>query len=193
LLIFLIKESGHTLTHEQAEVMVDGIKGHMDCKVDDVPIDIKSASSFAFKKFKYGTLADEGNDAFGYMAQISGYAHPDNHREAGFLAMEKQSGELALMKVHEIDMIDVPKRIAQMKEEVAKPAPTRCFEGIPDGKSGNMKLGVNCSYCAFKAPCWADANDGEGLRLFIYSTGPRWLTEVEREPDVPESDLDEVV
>jgi hypothetical protein len=97
------------------------------------------------------------------------------------------------MKVHEIDMIDVPKRIAQMKEEVAKPAPTRCFEGIPDGKSGNMKLGVNCSYCAFKAPCWADANDGEGLRLFIYSTGPRWLTEVEREPDVPESDLDEVV
>jgi CRISPR/Cas system-associated exonuclease Cas4 (RecB family) len=186
LLIYLIKESGHTLTHEQAKVEVDGILGHMDCKIDDVPIDIKSASSGSFKRFKNGTLAEEGNDSFGYLAQISGYAHPDGHKEAGFLAMSKQSGELALMPVHEIDMIDVPKRIAQMKEEVAKPAPTRCFKPVAEGKSGNMKLGLNCSYCAFKKPCWSDSNDGDGLRLFIYSYGPCWFTSVERVPAVHE-------
>ncbi len=49
-----------------------------------------------------------------------------------------------------------------------------------------MKLSVGCSYCAYKNDCWSDANDGHGLRKFIYSKGPRWLTKVVSEPNVPE-------
>src|ERR1035437_2270055 len=33
LIIFLAKESGHTVELEQGEVEIDGIKGHQDCKI----------------------------------------------------------------------------------------------------------------------------------------------------------------
>jgi len=185
LLIFLVKEAGHEVTHEQAEVQVDGIVGHTDCKIDSIPVDIKSASSYAFKKFKDGTLADD--DPFGYLAQISAYAHAEGSTKGGFLAMDKQRGSITYMPVDEMDMINVPKRIKHLKEIVkSKTPPKRCFKSKADGKSGNMKLDVNCSYCSFKDTCWSDANDGDGLRLFLYSNGPRWLTHVEREPDVYE-------
>ena len=49
-----------------------------------------------------------------------------------------------------------------------------------------MKLSIGCSYCAYKVDCWSDANDGQGLRKFIYSKGPRWLTKVVSEPNVSE-------
>ena len=74
-----------------------------------------------------------------------------------------------------------------MKEVVAHDEPpARCHEAVPDGKSGNRKLGINCSYCSHKARCWADINDGQGLRTFIYSTGPRYLTDVVKLPKVHE-------
>ena len=37
-----------------------------------------------------------------------------------------------------------------------------------------------------KFDCWSDANDGKGLRVFNYSTGKRYLTKVEKEPNVDE-------
>ena len=61
------------------------------------------------------------------------------------------------------------------------PIPERCYPDIPDGKSGNMKLSVPCSYCSFKEHCWPE------LRTFIYSNGPRYLTKVVRTPDVYEA------
>ena len=65
IVIFLIKLSGHDVTDEQKEIKVSGIKGHMDCVIDGEVVDIKTASGYAFKKFKDGTLAE--NDMFGYM------------------------------------------------------------------------------------------------------------------------------
>ncbi len=59
--------------------------------------------------------------------------------------------------------------------------PARIDWGIvPDGKSGNMKLGTKCSYCKYKNECHPD------LRTFLYSGGPRFLTEVVNEPKVLE-------
>ena len=45
----------------------------MDCKIDGIVTDVKSASSFGFKKFKDGQLAID--DPFGYIDQIKAYAH----------------------------------------------------------------------------------------------------------------------
>ena len=51
------------LTHLRAlvekEVKVKGVQGHMDCVIDGEVIDIKTASGFAFKKFKDGTLRED--------------------------------------------------------------------------------------------------------------------------------------
>ena len=69
-LLLLIKLAGHKVTGEQKEVKVSGIKGHMDCIIDGEVIDIKTASGFAFKKFKNKTLAED--DVFGYLPQLAG-------------------------------------------------------------------------------------------------------------------------
>ena len=59
LLILLTDLSGHKVTEQQKEVEIDGVKGHKDCRIDVTVVDIKSASSYAFKKFKEGTIHDE--------------------------------------------------------------------------------------------------------------------------------------
>ena len=49
LLILLSRVAGHTVTEEQKQVDVEGIKGHQDCKIDGELVDCKSASGFVFK------------------------------------------------------------------------------------------------------------------------------------------------
>lgn len=182
LLLFLAKESGHDVHSEQMEIEVDGVKGHIDAIIDGVVTDVKSASPFAYKKFKDHTLVE--NDPFGYIQQISGYTSTITPGESGaFLAADKVSGDLTVMNVSTSIIASHPPapRIAHLKEVIASDEiPPRCFPDEEDGKSGNRKLGTQCSYCAFKKECWP------GLRTFIYSTGPRYLTKVVREPEVYE-------
>ena len=92
-----------------------------------------------------------------------------------------------------VGQYDTEKRIEHLKEVIELPEPpARCYAPVPEGKSGNMKLGMNCSYCAHKFECWKDANDGKGLRTFIYYGGPVYLTHTEREPQVPEVKREEI-
>ena len=58
-LIMLTKAAGHSVEAEQEEVTVEGVLGHQDCIIDGVLTDIKSASSFAFKKFRDNKLAED--------------------------------------------------------------------------------------------------------------------------------------
>jgi hypothetical protein len=186
-LLFLCEQAGHIVTHRQAEVEVQGIKGHPDAIIDGVVVDIKSCSSYAFKKFQNDTLRDD--DAFGYIAQLAGYVHALTPGKGGaFLAVDKTTGEICLLKVsaEELQQYDIEAAATHKKEMIKGPIPERCHEAVPDGKSGNLKLPVGCSYCGHKFKCWEDANDGKGIRTFIYSTGPRFLVQVDREPDVYE-------
>ena len=57
MILFLVRMSGHKVTDEQKLCEVRGIKGHMDCKIDGEVVDVKSVSTFGFKKFKDGSLA----------------------------------------------------------------------------------------------------------------------------------------
>lgn len=186
LVLFLAELSGHAVTDQQAEVSVDGIKGHIDADIDGVTVDVKSASPFAFKKFKYGTIKDD--DPFGYIDQLGGYSKARGTSGA-FLALEKVSGHLAYLEFtpEELGVGGIEGRIEYLKQAVESPEPPeRCYQDEPEGASGNRALGVNCSYCAFKHRCWSDANGGLGLRTFLYSNGPKFLTNVAREPKVHE-------
>ena len=64
--------------------------------------------------------------------------------------------------------------------------PELCYNPLPDGKKGNMRLPKGCSWCKYKHECHKDANDGAGLRTFKYSTGYAYLTKVVAEPKVEE-------
>ena len=185
LLILLSSVAGHEVTHQQKEVTVAGIKGHQDCMIDNFLIDCKSASWRAFQKFKNNTLSED--DPFGYIAQMSAYAEANNVEEGGFLVLDKQSGEICLSKVNSLEMINAKKRITHLKKIIKhKTAPSKCFDDLPEGKSGNRKLDVRCIFCSHKSKCWSDANDGKGLRIFQYERGKKYLTQVKREPNVTE-------
>lgn len=193
LLLALAEASGHKVEDRQKSIEIPlpngwKIRGRMDANIDGVPVDAKSASSYAFKKFKEGTLAED--DAFGYIPQLACYAEAENHKgTTAFLAIDKQNGTMALDKYHATPAwtaAAIPDREGLVKTMESDSPPPRGFEAEPEGKSGNMKLGINCSYCPHKAGCWKDANGGEGLKGFLYSRGPVWLTHVEKTPDVPQ-------
>ena len=194
MVLALTKLAGHDVTDEQKRVEVDGIKGSMDCKIDGVLTDVKSASPYGFKKFKDGSLIND--DPFGYVDQIKGYAHSEGVTDVGWLVMDKTNGHLTYLKYDmadesqwywsKLNFFSIEERIKNIKRVVkSETPPERCYKPIADGKSGNMKLAVGCSYCAYKHECW-----GKDLRTFIYSTGPRYLTEVKFVPSVLEVDAD---
>ncbi|MEK0325808.1 MAG: hypothetical protein QQN63_08900 [Nitrosopumilus sp.] len=184
LLLFLAKEAGHSVSAEQAEIEVDGIKGHIDALIDGVVVDVKSASTRSFEKFADGTLKDD--DPFGYMKQIGFYQEGLGMR-GGFLAMDKQYGHLAWLEVKA--PVSVRPRIKELKEiekMTDEPVRAMAYNPRPLGKSGNMTLCTECKYCSHKLHCWTDANGGKGLRAFMYSNGPVFLTDVKNLPKVPE-------
>ena len=84
---------------------MNGIKGHIDCKIDGEVVDIKSTSGFSFNKFKNGTLPDY--DSFGYMSQLAGYEAAEGTNNGGFLAINKETGELWFFQPDELDKPDI--------------------------------------------------------------------------------------
>lgn len=184
MILLFAKMAGHDVSREQEEIEVDGIKGHIDAMVDGVVVDVKSASSFSWQKFDSGALLEPGNDPFGYVAQLAGYVEAlTPGKDGAFLAVDKTLGKLTLLRVpaEVLARYNVRERIAYVKEMVeSEVLPEKCYPDVPDGKSGNMKLGTGCSYCSHKFHCW------ENLKTYYYSTGPRYLTKVVREPRVSE-------
>lgn len=180
--------AGHDVKGQQDRLDVHGIKGHRDAVIDGMTVDVKSASPYAFKKFKEGNLRED--DPFGYISQLSSYVYAakddplvTNKTAGAFLVIDKVNGHICLdvydfeeeLKTKEQEMLDT-------KEMVAGPIPEDRIPPIPQSKtSPNTKLDMTCSYCEFRQVCWPEA------RTFIYSTGPLHLVDVVNEPRVPSS------
>ena len=188
LILTLVTLSGHTVSDQQKECYVGGVKGHMDGRIDGVLMDVKSCSSFGFKKFKYNTLHQ--SDDFGYIAQLKAYAHSEGETTYGWLAFDKQNGSLAWLQYDETDTSapyhkavnwSVEDRVEELKKLVGLDLlPSVCYSPVPDGKSGNERLDTACAYCDYREVCWPNAT------AYGYSGGVRYLTTVVREPRVIE-------
>ena len=182
LFLYLAKEAGHTVTDEQRAVEVNGVKGHIDAIIDGTVVDLKSASSFGYKKFKEGTV--EQDDPFGYVEQLAGYANVlTPGKPAAWWAVDKSTGDNCISELKEVVVRHHPRepRIEHLKKVIAKDEPPElCYQPIPDGKSGNERLATPCSYCKHKFRCFPET------RLFLYSNGPKFLTKVVNKPKVPE-------
>ena len=185
--ITLAKAAGHEVTGEQDVLTVDGIVGHRDCVIDGCVIDVKSAASRSFQKFKDKSIKEE--DTFGYLDQLDGYlvGCMDDplvrvHDKGYLLAIDKQLGHMCLYE-HGLREQSIRDRIKKYKEIVGRDSPPACECGtIADGKSGNIRLDTRASYNSFKHCCFPR------LRTFLYADGPRYLTQVVRKPDVTEID-----
>lgn len=185
LVIALAVQAGHTVEGEQDEIIVDGISGHRDCVIDGCVVDVKSASTRSFQKFRDRSLKE--NDPFGYLEQLDGYVVGSlddpivKIKDRGYiLAIDKTLGKLALYE-HFSREDHIRQRIRDYKKifSLSGPPPCTC-ETVPDGKSGNIKLGLKPSYSSYRHCCWPN------LRTFLYASGPVYLTKVVRKPDVPE-------
>ena len=184
LLLYLVELTGHKVTDQQKKVEIDNIKGHIDAKIDGEVCDVKSASSFSFKKFKTGELV--GDDPFGYHAQLSGYEAGMGTNKGGFLVMDKSSGDVCFYKPDELAKPNVQNLIKTLQDTLKRNSPPdRCYE-LSETKGGNKSLPIGCQFCAHKWECYKDANDGKGLRVFKYSNKYLYLAEVNRQPNVEE-------
>lgn len=187
LVIAMAKAAGHEVTGEQDELIADGIVGHRDCVIDGCIVDVKSASSRNFQKFKDGSISQD--DPFGYLDQLDGYLLGSLEdplvrvKDRGYLlAIDKTLGHLALYE-HKFRPDSIRSRIAEYKRITEASEPPRCTCGtMADGKSGNVKLDTKASYNIFKHFCFPN------LRTFLYASGPVYLTKVVRKPDVVEID-----
>jgi hypothetical protein len=181
--ITLAKAAGHEVEGEQDEVSVDGISGHRDCVIDGCVVDVKSTSSLAFLKFKNKTIQQD--DPFGYLEQIDGYVVGSlddpivKVKDRGYLwAIDKQLGRMVLYE-HTIREAHIRNIIQSYRRIVDRDTPPACeCRTVPDGQSGNIRLDTRASYSPYRHACFPL------LRTFLYSNGPRYLTHVERLPDV---------
>jgi hypothetical protein len=185
IVLMLVRMVDYEVTDEQKEVTVNGIVGHMDCKINGEVVDVKTASRFAFNKFKEGRLAQD--DPFGYMGQLAGYEEAEGTDGGGFLVLNKESGELCMFIPDDLDKPNIKSSINQLLPALELDVPPAiCYDPVPDGKKGNMKLAKGCGWCKYKYECFKDSNDGQGLRTFKYSNGYTHLTKVVAEPKVEE-------
>ena len=194
-LIYLGEEAGHDISHTQHRVEYNThpsgwqVSGRIDCLIDGALVDVKSTSSFGFSKYKKDGLTPS-NDSFGYLWQLGFYESFGDYdekmtdpRNNGFVWIEKQNGHILHTPVKAPKASEISNKITNIVEAVeAKKIPpiTTEFASVPDGKSGNMKLCTQCSYCDFKHKCRPN------LRTFLYSTGPKHLETVVNLPRVPE-------
>ena len=189
LLLFAARIAGHDVSGEQDEASLHGVVGHRDAVIDGRLIDVKSASSYSFRKFANGDLhlGELSNDPFGYVDQIQGYAAAfsddatvTDKENVSFLVIDKVTGDLTL-DTHKVRERDWASIVGRKESMLRGPLPERGFSDLPEGKSGNRRLGIECSYCQFKNECWP------GLRTFVYSRRPIFLTRVVKEPRVTEA------
>ncbi len=185
-ILTLAEATTHEVTGRQDQLEIGGVKGHRDAIIDGMLVDVKSANSRSFGKFKYHKLHDE--DPFGYLTQLALYHRASNdkkiHGEAAFLAVDKELGHVVLDRYAQDEHFNWDAFVERQKEMVQRSdPPARSYDPVPDGKSGNMVIPMECKYCPFKAPCYQDTNNGRGLRMVVFAKGPCWFTKVVREPN----------
>ena len=185
ILLMIVRAAGHTVTDEQKEVELNGIKGHMDCKIDGEVVDVKTASKYAFSKFKNGGLHDD--DPFGYIPQLAAYEKAEDTCKGGFLVINKEGGDLWLHKPEDLSKPNIETLLSTLKKKLDSTLmPPVCYAPVEEGKKGNMKIHKNCVYCPYKFECFKDSNNGKGLRIFKYANRLEYLTKINVEPRVEE-------
>ena len=205
LALVLVKATGRTVSHEQQPVSFTSpsgweLRGKMDAVIDGKHlIDVKSTTSFGYKEF----MAGKGGDKFGYGTQLNTYKYLYNlaapKKESlttmGFLAVDRTLGHTGYGScvLWGNPPVDFEYKFSMAVLAASAPIPDSMdrLASVSDGTS-NMKLCTICSYCEYKHECWKDANEGEGIKSYLYAGGKVvHLVKVVKEPRVPELHLAE--
>jgi len=158
----LLKEAGVKYEDdEKVTLKLDddtSVTGTYDVVIDGAVDDVKSASNWSYThKFEsFDTLRQ--SDAFGYVAQLAGYAKAADKRPGGWWVVNKANGQFKYVPATGIDIDKEVDHIKQTAETVEQNEFKRCFDAVPEkfrGKeTGNMILDTNCGFCRYRFSCW---------------------------------------
>jgi hypothetical protein len=158
----LLKEAG-VQYEDDAKVTLDledgaSVSGTYDIVIDGAVDDIKSASNWSYtNKFESFDTLRQG-DAFGYVAQLAGYAKASGKRAGGWWVVNKANGEFKYVPATGIDIDKEVDHIQQTANTLEENKFERCFDAVPEkfrGKeTGNMVLDQNCVFCRYRFACW---------------------------------------
>ena len=169
LAIAILKSSGIKVENIQKKVTHafdnEEINGTYDVKILDKIWDIKSASPYSFKyKFSEGFDAILKDDTFGYVSQGYLYAKADDKDFGGWIAIDKSSGEWAIVETPINDKEHFEKAVKQAEENTKALNSDAPFKRVYEDEeeyfnkkpTGNRILKKECSFCPYKKACWGD-------------------------------------
>jgi hypothetical protein len=175
----------------QIEIGGETIRGTSDITISGKIWDIKGVSKVAFERtysspYGYRDLSED--DPFGYLAQGVGYSIALGKPFGGWLVINKESGEFAVLEMPEDDLTSgrqetLDKMTATVEVLKSDEKPPRQFEDVPEKHNkkptGNRMLSMTCKYCDFKAACWPDLQHLPAQMSTARSPDYRWYTHVE--------------
>ena len=139
------------------------VSGTYDIDIDGAVDDIKSASNWSYtNKFEsFDTLRQ--SDAFGYVAQLAGYAKAADKRAGGWWVVNKANGEFKYVPATGIDIDKEVSHIQQTADTLKENRFERCFDAVEEtfrGKpTGNKVLCTECGFCRFRFACWPELKE----------------------------------
>jgi len=134
------------------------IDGTYDIVINDAVDDIKSASNWSYtNKFEsYDTLRE--GDAFGYVAQLAGYAKASGKKAGGWWVVNKATGDFKYVPADGIDVDAEVDKIEETCNTVEENVFKRCYDSEAEmfrGKpTGNRILNIHCGFCSYRYDCW---------------------------------------
>ncbi len=158
----LLKEAG-VQYEDDAKVTLDldddtSVTGTYDIVIDGAVDDIKSASNWSYtNKFESFDTLKKG-DAFGYVAQLAGYAKASGKRAGGWWVVNKANGQFKYVPATGIDVEEEVGKIKETSDAVEANEFKRCFDAVPETfrskPTGNTVLGTECGFCRYRFSCW---------------------------------------
>ena len=187
LALFIMKSAGVNVKNEQKKVTYEfegnKIEGKQDVEIENKIWDIKSASPYSFdRKFGSGFEEVAKDDAFGYVPQGYLYSESEKMPFGGWIVINKSTGEWTVCETPIDDNEYRVKALASAEENITaienKTPFERCFKDIEETfrtkKTGNKVLGMACTFCPYKLPCW-----GSKLQLLpqqqSQGKNPKWV------------------
>jgi len=163
----LLKEAG-VQYEDDAKVMLNldddtSISGTYDIVIDGAVDDVKSASNWSYNnKFESFDTLKQG-DAFGYIAQLAGYAKAADKKAGGWWVVNKANGEFKYVPATGLDIDKEVSHIQDTANRLEENKFERCFDAVPEkfrGKdTGNTVLSTECGFCRYRFACWPDLEE----------------------------------
>ena len=204
LAVTILKASGVNINSSQKKVKYKSnkinIEGTYDIEIDNTIYDIKSASPYAFEhKFGeeggFNSIAED--DAFGYLSQGYLYSESVGKKFGGWIVINKSTGEWLVTETPAEDSKYKKKAISLAENNVnaldeGEPF-RRCYDDVEETfrkvPTGNKILGVVCSFCPYKFPCWGEDKLQYLPQQQSKGKNPKWIyyTELNNPKEINEN------